>query len=164
MSNYWEEKFAETGADGVDFVPLTAKPWDIKIVYDSKTKEEILAGAAYPRSNYFFWKLVNGKKVYITEEGDKRTPGKIPVHFERTPIFMIIDTYAEAEPIIVVKDRATAEELCMSLTEEAAHAKAYDLYCHMHHWSMERAVKEAWRICTLDYLIYETSIVEFTPF
>jgi hypothetical protein len=163
MSNYWEEKFAETGADGVDFVPLIAKPWDIKTVYDSKTKEEILAGAAYPRSNCFFWKIVDGEKQYIVEEKDKRKPGEVPVHFERTPIFMVIDTYTDT-PAIVVKDRATAEEMCMSLTEEAAHTMAYHLYCHRHHWTMERAVEEGWRRCSHDYLIYETSIVEFTPF
>ena len=163
MSNNWEEKFAEIGADGVDFVPFIAKPWDIKTIYDSKTKEEILAGAAYPRSNYFFWKMVNGEKQYIIEEKYRRKPGEVSVHFERTPIFMVIDTYTDT-PAIIVKDRATAEEMCMSLTEEAAHAMAYNLYCHRHHWSMEQAVKEAWKRCSLDYLIYETSIVEFTPF
>ena len=163
MSNYWAEKFAETGADGVDFVPLLAKPWDVKTVYDSRTKEEMLAGIAYPRSNYFFWKLINGKKEYIVEEKNKRKPGEIPVHFERTPIFMVIDTYTDT-PAIVVKDRATAEEMCMALTEEAAHTMAYHLYCHRHHWTMERAVEEGWRRCSHDYLIYETSVVEFTPF
>ena len=163
MSNYWEEKFAETGADGVDFVPLTAKPWDVKTVYKSCTKQEMLAGVAYPRSNYFFWKIVDGEKQYIIEEKNKRKPGEVPVHFERTPIFMVIDTHSDA-PVIVVKDRATAEEMCMALTEEAAHTMACLLYSHRHHWTMERAVEEGWRRCSLDYLIYETSIVEFTPF
>ena len=163
MSNYWEEKFAETGANGVDFVPLTAKPWDVKTVYESRTKQEMLAGVAYPRSNYFFWKIVDGEKQYIVEEKNKRKPGEVPVHFERTPIFMVIDTHNDV-PVIVVKDRATAEEMCMALTEEAAHTMAYHLYSHRHHWTMERAVEEGWRRCSRDYLIYETSIVEFTPF
>ena len=163
MSNYWTEKFAETGADGVDFVPLIAKPWDIKTIYESKTKEEMLAGAAYPRSNYFFWKMVNGKKEYIVEEKDKRKPGEISVHFERTPIFLIIDIHNDV-PAMIVKDRVTAEEMCLSLAEQDAYEMACDLYTWRHHWSMERAAEEAWRRCYLNYLIYEDSVVEFTPF
>ena len=163
MSNYWAEKFAETGADGVDFVPLIAKPWDVKTIYDSRTKKEMLAGVAYPRSNYFFWKIVNGKKQYIVEEKNKRKPGEIPVHFERTPVFLIIDTHTDV-PAMIVTDRATAEEMCLSLTEQDAYEMACDLYTWRHHWSMERAAEEAWRRCYLNYLIYEDSVVEFTPF
>ena len=163
MSNYWEEKFAETGADGVDFVPLTAKPWDIKTVYESRTKQEMLASVAYPRSNYFFWKIVDGEKQYIVEDRDKRKSGEVPVHFERTPIFMVIDIHTDT-PAIVVKDRATAEEMCVALIEEAAYTMACYLYRQRTQWTMERAVEEGWRRCSRDYLVYETSIVEFTPF
>ena len=163
MSNYWAEKFAETGADGVDFVPLIAKPWDIKTIYDSRTKKEMLAGVAYPRSNYFFWKIVNGEKQYIVEKKNKCKPGEVPVHSERTPVFLIIDT-DNGVPAMIVTDRVTAEEMCLSLTEQDVYEMACDLYTWHHHWSMERAAEEAWRRCYFNYLIYEDSVVEFTPF
>ena len=160
MSSYWEEKFAETGADGVDFVPFIAKPWDIKTIYDSKTKEEILAGTAYPRSNYFFWKLVNGKKVYITEEKDKRKPGEINPWIEKTPVFLVIDNFAEA-PVAILKDRGTAEEICMAYIEEAAWIESLHLYGWKHHWTMERAVVEGWNRNKLSYSVKEDVLVEF---
>ena len=160
MIDYWERRFEETGADGVDFTSLLSKPWDIKQIYDSKTREEMLSGVAYPRTNYFFWKLVNGKKVYITEERDKRKPGEINPWIEKTPVFLVIDNFAEA-PVAVLKDRATAEEICMSYIEEAAWIEALQLYGWKHHWTMERAVAEGWNRNKLSYSIKEDVLVEF---
>lgn len=59
----WKEWFEITGADGVDFVPLffTGK----EPIYDSFTKEEFFKTEWYPKTNYKFWKIINGNKFYI---------------------------------------------------------------------------------------------------
>lgn len=64
----WEEEFEKLNADGIDFVPLNFNPCCTpqSQVYKSFTKEEFLKGAIYPRSNYYFWKMENGLKCYIT--------------------------------------------------------------------------------------------------
>ena len=61
-----EEWFEATGADGVDFHGLFDNPLEIKTILQSNTKEEMLSKKiAYPRSDYTFWKNVNGYKVYL---------------------------------------------------------------------------------------------------
>lgn len=163
MSNYWKERFEKNGADGIDFVPLFSKPWDVGTIYESKTKAEMLAGTAYPRSNYFFWKLVNGQKVYIVDEKYQRKPGEISANFEKTPIYIVEDVIA-CMPVFITRDRQTAEEMCLSYIEEAAYAESLLLYTHHHHWSMEKACTEGWKRNLLSYTVREDSIVDFMPF
>lgn len=64
----WKEWFEITGADGVDFHPIGQDPCkNPAIVLQSNTKEDILERkVGYPKSNYSFWKKINGKKYYIS--------------------------------------------------------------------------------------------------
>ena len=50
--------------DGIDFMPIFFQGKFPKIIV-SYTKEEIKNVTAFPRTNYKFYKLVDGKKVYI---------------------------------------------------------------------------------------------------
>lgn len=60
----WSEMFEELGADGIDFHPIGSKLPNIKILA-SFTKKQFLEGVIYPRSDYTFWKNINGKKCYL---------------------------------------------------------------------------------------------------
>ena len=64
----WEEWFEITGADGVDFYPIGQDPRKTPaVVLQSNTKEDILERkVGYPKSDYSFWKKINGKKYYIS--------------------------------------------------------------------------------------------------
>lgn len=68
----WKEEFDKREAEGIDFVPLDFNPCCTpqSKVCMSYTKEEMLNGAIYPRTNYLFWKRVNGLKCYIIETRD----------------------------------------------------------------------------------------------
>ena len=62
----WEEWFKITGADGVDFHPICCSPNEQ--ILQSNTKEEFLSGKveSYPKSGYSFYKMIGGKKYYIS--------------------------------------------------------------------------------------------------
>lgn len=66
----WEEWFEITGADGVDFHSIGHHPekGDPILPGESYTKEEFFKAKSYPRSDYTFWKLINGEKYYISLE------------------------------------------------------------------------------------------------
>ena len=163
MSNYWQEEFEKTGADGVQFVGLMDTPWNIRTSYGCKTKEEMLAGCSYPRSNYIFYKMVNGKKEYIITERFQRKPGSIEYYPEYRQVWAVKD-WGEDKIVGVFEDRATAEEICVSYIEEAAYADAVDLYQWHHHWDMERACRDAWKRHSWDFWVEPLDSWTFLPF
>lgn len=58
----------EHDADGMDFVPIgTKKDDENKRIFQSNTKEQFLNDEVkyIPKSAYLFWKMVDGKKVYL---------------------------------------------------------------------------------------------------
>ena len=73
------EKMARLEADGIDFVSISAN-MNNATIYASYTKAEFDNVVCYPRSNYRFWKLINGHRVYIDHETGK------PVRFESTTL------------------------------------------------------------------------------
>ena len=80
----WKEWFEITGADGVDFYPIGQDPRkNPAIVWQSNTKEDILERkVGYPKSNYSFWKKINGKKYYISLESPIERTHKLNVTAE----------------------------------------------------------------------------------
>ena len=77
----WKEWFEITGADGVDFHPISQDPRkNPAIILQSNTKEEILERkVCYPKSNYSFWKKINGKKYYVSLESPIERTHKLNV-------------------------------------------------------------------------------------
>lgn len=67
-SETWAEIFEKNGAEGIDFVPLTFNkncPQNFEI-YDSFDKKTICEEfGCFPRTNYVFWIMRDGKKIYI---------------------------------------------------------------------------------------------------
>lgn len=162
--NFWQEQFdGHPGAEGIDFVSLMARPWKPGTIYDTKTKEQMLAGCAYPRSNYLFWKMENGKKVYIYGERDKIEPGSLPYHPEHRQLWALKD-WGEDKIVGIFESQETAEEMCVSYTEEAAYIEALELYQWNHHWDMERACTAAWKRHVLDFWIEPVDCWSFLPF
>lgn len=68
----------ELGADGIDFVGLFFdSPFaNDHTIYQSYTREEFMETRCYPKTNYKFWKIVDGKKEYIAS----CLSGKIFIH------------------------------------------------------------------------------------
>ena len=56
------ERMEELGADGISFCPIFSR--EIICEY---TKEEMIKNPFCPKTNYFFWKDINGKKIEIAE-------------------------------------------------------------------------------------------------
>lgn len=78
----WKDWFEMTGADGVDFVPLCFIP-NQSPIYESFTKEQFFQSAGYPKSDYRFWKMINGEKYYIDfipAEDEKQTIHTIDIY------------------------------------------------------------------------------------
>lgn len=80
----WEEWFEITGADGVDFHLIGQDPRrNPVIILQSNTKEDILERkVGYPKSNYSFWKKINGKKYYISLDTPAEITHKVNVTAE----------------------------------------------------------------------------------
>lgn len=80
----WKEWFEITGADGVDFHPIGQDPRKTPaIIWQSNTKEDILERkVSYPKSDYSFWKKINGKKYYISLDNPIELTHKINVTAE----------------------------------------------------------------------------------
>lgn len=80
----WKEWFEITGADGVDFHPIGQDPRkNPAIIWQSNTKEDILERkVCYPKSDYSFWKKINGKKYYISLDTPIELTHKINVTAE----------------------------------------------------------------------------------
>lgn len=67
MNNYFLNKMIELDADGVDFVPITFntdKPLEIIRSYTKKDFESN-PWLPVPKTNYLFYKNINGQKKYI---------------------------------------------------------------------------------------------------
>lgn len=80
----WKEWFEITGADGVDFHPIGQDPRkNPAIVLQSNTKEDILERkVGYLKSDYSFWKKINGKKYYVSLESPIERTHKLNVTAE----------------------------------------------------------------------------------
>lgn len=80
----WKKWFEITGADGVDFHPIGQDPRkNPAVVWQSNTKEDILERkVGYPKSNYSFWKKINGKKYYISLDNPTEITHKVNIHAE----------------------------------------------------------------------------------
>ena len=77
----WKEWFEITGADGVDFHMIGCHPEKGDLIYpgESYTKEEFFKAKTYPRSGYTFWKLIDGKKYYISLEESPKKEHKVAI-------------------------------------------------------------------------------------
>ena len=77
----WKEWFEITGADGVDFHMIGCHPEKGDLIYpgESYTKEEFFKAKTYPRSGYTFWKLIDGKKYYISLEQPPKKEHKVAI-------------------------------------------------------------------------------------
>lgn len=64
MSNSLYDKMIELDADGIDFMPIFIQQ-DKAPILKSYTREEFKNVRAYPKSNYRYWKKIDGKKVYL---------------------------------------------------------------------------------------------------
>lgn len=67
------EDLDKYGMDGIDFVPLFWEPYKLnnQPIYKSYTKEEFKKETCIIKSNYYFWKMVDGKKEYYDWNGKK---------------------------------------------------------------------------------------------
>lgn len=66
MTNYIVEEMDKVNADGVDFVPIfTTKDTLNKIIYMSKTRQEMIEDPGCPRTGRLYWKIVEGQKIYL---------------------------------------------------------------------------------------------------
>lgn len=163
MSNFWEEQFNECPeAEGIDFVNIFATPWNPGVIYDSKTKEQMITGCAYPRSGYLYWKMVDGEKQYIITEKFKRKPGSMTHHPEQTELWIVEDA-SEEELVGAFEDRAEAEEMCLAFYEEAAYLTALEQYQGHHHWTMKRACEFGWIYHKLDFWVKPVNLWKFFP-
>ena len=72
LGSIWVQRFAQLGADGIDFVSWPQDPTKGEI-YASYTKENFLMieDYNYPSSAYVFWKMVFGQKCYLVENKKK---------------------------------------------------------------------------------------------
>lgn len=64
MTNYYWDKMIELDADGIDFMPI----WfggGLPPILKSYTRREFQNVQVIPKTNYRYWKLVDGQKVYI---------------------------------------------------------------------------------------------------
>ena len=56
-------------ADGIDFFSLVVNPkvnpFPAEHIIASFTKNEFTKDTAYPRASYKFWKVIEGRKVYM---------------------------------------------------------------------------------------------------
>ena len=68
INDFILEEMDELGADGVDFAPIFS-PLPLYQIHCSYTRQEwIDSDGSYPRSGRYYWKIINGKKVYLTPE------------------------------------------------------------------------------------------------
>ena len=59
------EEMDNLGADGVDFAPIFQTPPFLFPIHCSYTREEwINSCGVYPKSGRYYWKMINGNKVY----------------------------------------------------------------------------------------------------
>ena len=63
--NYYQEKMKELNADGIDFVPICFSKNDKEEIIVSYTKEQFMNVTCIPKTNYRYWRIKDGKKVYL---------------------------------------------------------------------------------------------------
>lgn len=63
--DYYMEQIDKHNADGIDFVPIMIYVGEPIPVIASYTKEEFVNEKHIPKTNYLFWKMIDGKKVYV---------------------------------------------------------------------------------------------------
>ena len=80
----WKEWFEITDADGVDFHMIGHHPEKGDPIYpgESYTKEEFFKANSYPKSDYTFWKMINGEKYYIFLEQPPKKEHKVSITAE----------------------------------------------------------------------------------
>ena len=57
-------RMEELKADGIDFMSIKFGD-EIPSIFCSYTKEEFRDIKIIPKANYKYWKIVNGKKIYL---------------------------------------------------------------------------------------------------
>lgn len=67
--NYYLEKAIKLNADGIDFVPMSIG--NVPNIIASYTREELENVKGFPKTNYLFYKIVNGRKEYINLDKQK---------------------------------------------------------------------------------------------
>jgi hypothetical protein len=92
------EAMERLGADGIDFVPIFSKS-EVCTIYASYTKEQFATVTLYPRSAYRFWKMIDGKKVYI----DYKT-GE-PMNFETEVAISTPETVIVSDEKVSTRER-----------------------------------------------------------
>lgn len=71
--DYYYQKVLDLNADGIDFISL-GNLFDnnkkIKPVIQTITRQDFENNEvnSIPKTNYRFWRIINGKKVYIDDE------------------------------------------------------------------------------------------------
>lgn len=63
--NYYKEKMKELNADGIDFMPTSFLENVVEEIIASYTKEQFIDVNCIPKTNYKYWKIQDGKKVYL---------------------------------------------------------------------------------------------------
>lgn len=66
--NYYLEKMIELNADGIDFIGIEEVLKGSFHVYKSFTKEEFKYINIIPKTCYRYYKIVDGRKIYIDKE------------------------------------------------------------------------------------------------
>ena len=89
--NYFLEKAIELDADGIDFVPLNFSGF-IPDVIESYSRKELENIKAIPRTNYLFYKIINGRKEYININSAKRRKGG---KYRKKPVVIEAITFEE---------------------------------------------------------------------
>ena len=64
MSNFYLDKMDELNADGIDFIPILFGE-GVPSIIASYNKEEFKSVDGIPKTNYKYWKMIDGKKMYI---------------------------------------------------------------------------------------------------
>ena len=66
MNDFILEEMNKYDADGVDFVSIMFDPTMCPNIYKTYTREEWLASnRSYPKTARRYWKIVDGKKIYV---------------------------------------------------------------------------------------------------
>ena len=70
MEDFILKEMEEAGADGVDFVPIFTSLerlllGESKIICSYSKEEWLASSGAYPKSGRLYWKIIDGKKIYV---------------------------------------------------------------------------------------------------
>ena len=95
-------KMVALNTDGVDFIdPFHQNDrgdhFGSTLATYTKAAWKVAYGVAYPRSSYKFWKIIDGRKQYITERVDKKV---FAVQDDDGYIICVCSSYADAQEMI----------------------------------------------------------------